>query len=160
VAGVAHQNVDAQSIAAGVFEAGDMLLSIPENSPMWGIGQYDRVLMMNSTDVFSQPLERNGATERLLFTAKSFTRAFSLDPVTRDAVEWPLPVVDANGNLSWPAGDGPPDGTVYSLTGEKYDEYFVLNSYPSDRGEHSGARLPKRVNLRVWDLFARSNVSG
>ncbi len=161
VAGVAHQAVDVENGAPGPWETGDMLMSIPESSVMYdNIGQFDRILMLNSTTVFSQPLKRGAPSERLLFTAQKFTRVFTLDAVARLPVEYPLPIVDTLGNLSWPNGDGPPAGTVYSITGSKYDEYFCYLSMPSDRGEHSGARLPKRAPLRLFDLFGRSNVSG
>ncbi len=161
VAGVAHQAVDMENGAPGMFESGDMLMSIPENSVMYdNIGQYDRVLMLNSTTVFSQPLKRGSPSERLLFSVARFERVFTLDPTTRQPVDYPMPVVDALGNLSWPNGDGPLPGAIYSITGSKYDEYFVFLSTPSDRGEHSGARLPKRAPLRLFDLFGRSNVSG
>jgi hypothetical protein len=63
------------------------------------------------------------------------------------------------GNLSWPNGGGPPIGVTYSLTGTKFDEYFIFLNLPSDRNEHEGARLPKKVTLRKWDLFGRSNLS-
>lgn len=159
-AGVAHQAVELENGAPGPWETGDMLLSIPESSIMYdSIGQFDRVLMLNATTVFSQPLKRGGPTERLLFSVKEFTRVFSLDATTRLPVDYPLPVVDAVGNLSWPNDDGPLPGTVYSITGSKYDEYFVFLATPSDRGEHSGARLPKRAPLRLFDLFGRSNLS-
>lgn len=155
VAGIAHQDANADWQAAGMWMAGDMLMSVPENSPMWSIGQFDRVLMLNATDVFSQPLKRGAINERLLFTAASFRRVFWLDPVTRLPVDGALPVVDAAGHLSWPNGGAPQVGQVYSLTGTKYDEYYCFSAMPSDRGEHSGARLPKKVPLRLFDLFGR-----
>ena len=158
VAGVVHQASDASMIQSGQFDAGDMLMSVPENSPMWDMGRFDRVLMKNSTDVFSLPLKRGAPNERVTFTVKSLIRAFKLDPVTRLDVDLPLPVIDVNGFVTWPNNDGPQDGETYSLTGERYDEYYVFRNYPSDRGEHSGARLPKRVQLRLFDLFNRSNV--
>lgn len=159
-AGVSHSDVNVENGAPGQWETGDMTMSIPESSVMYdNIGQFDRVLMLNSTDVFSQPLKRGSPSERLLFTVKDFARVFTLDPTSRLPVDYPLPVVDTNGNLSWPNNDGPPFGTVYSITGNKYDEYYCFLNYPSDRGEHSGARLPKRVAMRLFDLYGRSNVS-
>lgn len=156
VAGVASQQVQAQWIQSGMFETGDMVVSIPQSSPMYDAGQFDRVIMRNSTDVFSMPMTRGAPNERLLFPVASITRAFWLDPTTRLPVDGVLPSVDANGYIVWPStGLVPADGTVYSLTGAKYDEYFIFQNYLSDRGEHQGARLPKRCVLRKWDLFGR-----
>lgn len=157
VVGVASQKVQIQWQAMGMFEAGDMVVSIPQVSPLWDAGQFDRVTMLNSTDVFSQPLKRGAPSERLLFRVARLTRCFWLNPADRNTIiEGSLPVVATDGTLSWVGGVGePPMGTSYSLTGEKFDEYFVFQDLSSDRNEHQGMRLPKRCVLRKWDLFGR-----
>lgn len=157
VTGIASQKVEAEWAQSGLWESGDMVLSIPQSSPLWDAGQFDRVTMLNSTDVFSQPLVRGDVTERLLFQPVSIIRCFWLSPADRNVVvEGRAPVVDANGNLSWPGGVGePPPGTSYSLTGEKNSEYYVFGAFPSDRNQHQGMRLPKKVVARKWDLFGR-----
>jgi len=158
VVGVASQSVQLQWQNSGSYEAGDMVLTIPQSSPVWELGgQYDRILMLNSTDVFSMPLKRGSFKERLLFKPEKIARCFWLHPQNREViVEGDLPTVDANGNLSWaPGALEPPAGVTYSLTGTKFDEYFIFLELPSDRNEHSGMRLPKRVTARKWDLFGR-----
>ena len=155
VVGVASQKTLAQWQAMGMFEAGDTVLSIPQSSSMYDeISQFDRVTMLNSTDVFSQPLTHGAPSERLLFQVASITRCFWLHPQTRNIVEGGLPSVGPDGRLTWTSGE-PPPGASYSLTGTKYGEFFCFGDFPSDRPEHSGARLPKRVVLRRWDLFGR-----
>lgn len=155
VVGVSQQNVNPEMIAAGIYDKGDMTMTVPESSPLWDAGRFDRVVLLNSTDVFSQPLQRGAPTERLIFTPASIDRCFWLHPQTRQVVEGGLPVVDGNGMLSWPAGGEPPLGTTYSLTGTRFDEYYIFDHLPSDRNMHSGVRLPKRVQMRKWDLFGR-----
>jgi len=157
VTGVASQTATQQWMQSGQYETGDMVLSIPQNSVMWdAAGQFDRIVMLNSNDIFSLPLKHGAPSERLLFTVQTVSRCFWLDPTTRLIIEGGLPVIDASGNPSWPGGIGePPPGMTYSLTGQKYDEYFVWGRYPSDRNEHSGMRLPKRLVARKWDLFNR-----
>lgn len=156
VVGVASQTVTAEWMASGMYETGDMVLSIPQQSAMYNAGQFDRVLMKNSTDVFSMPMTRGAANERLLFAVKDIERVFWLHPTTRLIVEGGIPLVSDTGTLTWPGGIGePPPGQVYSLTGNKYDEYFIYGGYLSDRAEHQGARLPKKVVARKWDLFGR-----
>lgn len=156
VTGIARQETVAEWAQSGLWESGDMVLSIPSNSPLWDAGQFDRVTMLNSTDVFSQPFLRGAPTERLLFQPSSITRCFWLNPANKNQIiEGGLPVVDANGLLSWPAGGEPPPGVSYSLSGSKYDEYYIFGQFPSDRNMHSGMKLPKRVVARKWDLFGR-----
>lgn len=154
--GVAKQNVEPEQAALGVYDTGDMVMTVGSDSPMWAdAGRFDRVVLLNSTDVFSQPLQRGAPHERLLFQVQSFSRCFWLSPDRSSIIEGGLPVVDDNGNLSWPNGDGPPLGRQYSLTGSRFDEYFIIDSLPSDRNEHSGYQLPKRIQMRKWDLFGR-----
>lgn len=155
VCGVAKQDTQAEWADSGLWESGDLVVSIPENSPMWDSGQFDRVTMLNASDKFSQPLQRGAVSERLLFVPQRVDRVFWKEPVTQALVEGGIPVVAPNGTLSWPGGGEPPPGMTYSLTGWKYSEYFVFGDFPSSRNEHGGVRLPKRVVLRRFDLFGR-----
>lgn len=154
VVGIPNQTVQAQWAALGMYEAGDLVLAIPAASPMWNSGMYDRVLLLNSTTGFSQPLTRGAVDEKLTFPVHAIDRCFWLAGPTRQVVEGGIPTVDANGQLSWASGE-PPPATTYSLSGTKYDEYYIWGQFPSDRNEHSGEALPKRVVARKFDLFSR-----
>ena len=155
ISGVTSQKVQLQWAQMGMWEAGDMVLSIPQVSPLWECGSFDRITALDSTDVFSQPMVRGAPAERLLFQPASVSRCFWLHPTTRQVVEGGLPVVDADGRPSWPNGGEPPPGTTYSLTGTKHTEYFIWGEFSSDRNQHAGMRLPRRVVARKWDLFGR-----
>jgi hypothetical protein len=153
VIGIASQNVQKMWAQMGQWEAGDAVVSIPEASAMYNAAQFDRVLMMNSTDGFSLVLTRGAANERLHEPIEKIERVFWLDAQS-NIVEGRIPSVADNGALTWASG-APPAGTQYTISGTRYSEYFVFNQLPSDRGEHQGARLPKRVVLRRFDLFNR-----
>lgn len=139
----------------GIWEPGDAILTIGSDSPLYAMGKFDRVRMLNSTVPFSLILIR-GQNDRLPFKVVSFARAFWVtgQSPSQTLVEGGLPTVDDSGNLTW-ASNGPPNGQSYSLTGVKFDEHFCFQDLPSDRAEHSGAALPKRVHLRKFDLFSR-----
>lgn len=154
VTGIARQETVAEWAQSGLWESGDMVLSIPQSSPLWDAGMFDRVTMLNSNDVFSQPFQRGAASEKLLFQPDSITRVFWLHPTTRLIVEGGIPTVGANGVPVWADGE-PPPGVTYSMTGTRLSEYFLFDKFPSDRNQHSGMRLPKRVIARKWDLFGR-----
>lgn len=156
VTGIAKQEVIAEWAQAGLWESGDMVLSIPQSSVLYDAGQFDRITMLNSRDVFSQPLRRGAPGERLLFTVDKLSRCFWLHPETQETIEAELPNIDDFGRPSWePAQVQPPPDATYSLTGEKFTEYYLYMNFPSDRNMHSGMRLPKRVVARKWDLFGR-----
>ena len=154
VIGVTGQRIDATTEGFGAMEAGDITLTIPSNSPVYATGRFDRVLLLNSTDIFSRVLTR-GSNESLSDLAvMSVSRVFWRSPDKTALIDGGLPMVDANGALTW--GDNPPAlGVQYSITGVRYDEYFIYSALPSDRNEHSGAPLPRRVQARKFDLFGR-----
>lgn len=155
VCGICKQETQAEWADSGLWESGDLVVTIPEKSPMWDSGQFDRVTMLNATDRFSQPMVRGGNPERLLFVPQRIERVF-WKATDQSLVEGGLPQIDATGVPSWPGGVGePPPGTTYSLTGWKYSEYFVFGNFPANRNMHKGMRLPKRVVLRRWDLYGR-----
>ncbi|WP_443698753.1 hypothetical protein [Pseudomonas sp.] len=155
VCGLTKQDTQAEWAASGMWEAGDLVVTIPENSPMWESGQFDRITLLNATDRFSQPLTRGAPTDNLsLFAVKSIDRVFWKNAQTQALVEGGIPKVDADGNLTWTDRE-PPIGVTYSITGWKHGEYFVWGDFPSSRNMHSGMRLPKRIVLRRWELLGR-----
>ncbi|SAK98702.1 hypothetical protein AWB80_07573 [Caballeronia pedi] len=153
VAGMAGQQVRQQWAQFGMWQDGDAVVTIGSDSPMYEMGQFDRVTMLNSTDYFSLSFTRGAPNERILDPVEKVTRVFWLD-ADKQIVEGGIPKVPANGVPVWSIG-APPAGTSYSITGTRFSEYFCYGPFPSDRGEHSGARLPKRVVLRRFDLFGR-----
>lgn len=135
----------------GVWDQDDIMLSIPSNSPLYSMGQFDRVAAMNRSEPFSLNFVR-GLNESIKFAILSLDRVFWIDGAgIRDAA---LPTIGADGSLVWGA-DSPPMGVTYSVTGRRMPEYFVYQELPTDRPLHFGEKLPRRVSLRRFDLFGR-----
>lgn len=138
----------------GLYEMGDATLTIPQASAMYGCDQFDRVVMLNSTERFSLVLKRGGPAEKVFRT-----RVVSVEPVfwlddLGQVVTGGTPTLALDGTPSWTSG-APPLGTTYTITGVSCDEYFVWNNMVSDRGEHMGAALPRKCIVRKFDLFGR-----
>lgn len=153
-AGAAGQQVQRQWAQFGQWQNGDLVVTVPESSPMYEAGEFDRATMQNATEYFSLQLTSGAPNERVHLPVQRFTRVFWLDANSNIVEGAVFPTVGANGVLTWPSG-GPPAGTQYSLTGTAFVEYFVWGNYPQNRNEHFGARLPKRIVLRRFDLFGR-----
>lgn len=156
MAGVAGQQVQRQWAQFGQWQNGDVVVTIPENSAMYEVGEFDRAVMLNATEYFSLILTRGDPQEKIHLPVKAITRVFWLDPTHTSIIEGAVfPTVNADGSLTWPMNGAPPAATQYTITGTSFVEYFSWGPYPSNRNEHSGARLPKRIVLRRFDLFGR-----
>lgn len=154
--GVSRQNIKATIMQQFNWEAGDAMLSVDESSPMFDAGQYDRITMLNSTDRFSLALTRGEVTERLFMKVESIDGVFwyTGENGSGDRIEASIPTVDENGVLTWGVG-APPPGKQYAITGTRYSEYFIYLDLPADRNQHAGARLPKRIMARRFDVLGR-----
>lgn len=153
-AGVPSQKVQRLWAQLGRYEAGDLVLSIPSDSPLYGAGEFDRVTMLDGSDPFSISLTR-GDGDRLIWPVATITRCFWLTAVFA-IVEGDIPTADASGNLTWATGaNAPPTGQVYSLSGTRLNEYYIYEQLVSDRPEHMGLALPKKVVCRKFDLLNR-----
>ncbi len=155
VAGMASQKTQREWANFGVWQSGDAVVTIPQASPMYAMGQFDRAIMVNATEVFSLVLTRGGQIEKVFLPVDTVTRLFWLD-ANSNIVDGSLPTVNADGTLTWAAGaTQPPVGTQYTIQGTAFQEYFCFGEFPGNRNEHQGMRLPKRVVLRKFDLFGR-----
>lgn len=154
VAATANQKTQLTWQKMGMYESGDIAITVPQNSPLWDAGQFDRVVMLNATDRFSLPLVRGAPSERLLFSVASIERVFWKHQTTQAIIEGGIPHVASNGTLTWTDGE-PPAGRGYSITGKKRSEYFIYTDLPRNRNMHYGYRLPKTLVIRRWDLFGR-----
>lgn len=155
VIGIANQGTQKRWAQMGRYEAGDAVVAVPSDSPVYDAGQFDRIAMLNSTDRFSLSLVRGAQDERLFVQVQSVDRVFWLTNGGLPLVDGGIPAVAANGVLTWASG-APPAGVTYTIEGSKFSEYFVFDSMPSDRNEHSGAALPRKIVLRNFDLYGRA----
>lgn len=155
VVGSQQQKSQAQWAQTGMWEEGDVVITVPEDSPMWDGGQYDRVILLNTEEKFSATLTRGGPDDNLsLYSVVSVDRVFWRHPQTQSLVEGGIPTVAEDGALTW-SDRAPLPGTKYSITGSRHVEYYVFGNFPSNRNIHQGVRLPKRVVLRRWDVSNR-----
>lgn len=152
VAGMAGSKVQRQWAQFGAYENGDIVVTIGSDTPLYVMGQFDRMVSVDSTDPFSIVLMR-GQNDRLLGPISKVSRVFWLDG-SQAIVEGGIPSVSSTGALTWSSG-APPAGTNYTICGERNTEFFCFMDLASDRNEHQGAPLPRRVVLRRFDLFGR-----
>lgn len=151
IAGVISRDQMKNFAAFGVWDAGDIMLSIPSDSLLYQIGQFDRVLANNRSEPFSLNFVR-GTNDLVRFPIIAVDRAYYLSgdvPVELDVLG-----VLPDGRIQWGAS-APPVGVTYSVTGRRTPEYFCYQELPADRPMHHGEPLPRRIVLRRFDLFGR-----
>lgn len=147
--GVAGRQAQKQWVDYGISDIGDVVVSIPSDSPLYAIGPFDRVLFLNRTEPYSVNITK-GVNERIRFFVMSVDKVLYLNGDT--LVDAPLPAVDSDGTIDW-TGVEVPDGVTFSVTGRRRSEYFCYPETPFDRPHHAGATLPRRVVLRRFDLY-------
>ncbi len=155
VTGVTSVRIKREFAAFGLWESGDEVLTIPNISPLYGCGEKDRVVMVNSSEPFQAVLTRGKALERLLYPVISVETAFWLNPTGDAFVYGPVPTVPDYGVPTWSDGAGPPVGTQYSLRGRRQQEYYMVAELPQERAHFHGLQLPRLCHFRRYDLFGR-----
>ncbi|HDR9163614.1 TPA: hypothetical protein QDB28_004018 [Burkholderia vietnamiensis] len=151
--GVAGRDLHQKWAQFGMWNQGDVVLSIPSDSPVYNIGQYDRVVMLNRSEAFSINMIA-GVNTSVPIPYVSIDRVAWMSPDGKSEILGTPPVVNPDGSLSWPGGM-PPNGATYSLSGRRRQEFFCFNDQPWDRPHFGGAQLPRNVVLRRFDLFGR-----
>lgn len=152
VAGISGQQLQLRWAKMGLYEPGDVVLTLPSDSPIYDMGEFDRVAMLDSSAPFSDKFIR-GRDDVLRYPNVSIERVFWL--VDGEVVEGGIPDVGDDGVPAWLSGGEPPPGMVYSITGRRRPEYFCWGPLPQDRAHHGGRDLPRKVVLRAFDLFGR-----
>lgn len=150
--------VQQQWAAFGAYEQGDVVITLPSDSPVYALADGDRVLFSDSTIGFTQIFRHGADDDPLPFAVHSIERVFWLDPDGEITLDGDIPVVDADNRLRWTRANPvkPTAGQQYSMIGRKNTEYFVaLSSLVQDRAHHQGAKLPRKCVLRPWDLYGR-----
>lgn len=150
--GIAGQKIQREWANYGWYESGDVVLSIPSNSPLYAIGEIDRLIMLNSSEPFSITMTM-GVDDVFKFPVVSVDRVFWKSD-NNTLVNGSIPTVNSAGVISWGAV-APEPGTQFSATGRKRPEFFCFKEFPQDRAHHAGLDLPRRVVLRRFDLFGK-----
>lgn len=151
IAAIAGQKVQNEWAKLGEYESGDQVMTLPSDSPLYGVGQNDRLIMLQSSVPFSQVFLHDG-NDRLEFRVVSILSVFWL--VGGAIVQGGIPEVKLDGSLVWAQGE-PPAGSRYTITGRRRPEFFVFKELPQDRAHYGGQPLPRRVVARRMDLFGR-----
>ena len=151
--GVSGQTVQRQWAVTTQFELGDVVVTIPSDSPVYGVGEFDRVRFQHSSEPFSRVQVRGRET--------LFDRAIvRVDRVVvlrgGTLVDLPLPSFGEDGVPVWPESDPLRPGETYTLAGRSRPEYYCYGDFPQDRAHHHGLCLPRKVVLRKFDLFGRT----
>jgi hypothetical protein len=156
VAALAGQRAQKDWYQFGQSEAGDLVLTIPHEATIYGMGQWDRVTAMNTQQVFSQVLIAGSPLEKLWTSVISLTKVFWLSPDGTAIIAGDLPTLNPDGSINWSASAAAPEaGTQYTITGTKKLDYYCWGMYPTNRNFQQGLQLPRKVILRDWDLFSR-----
>lgn len=142
----------------GLWESGDLVVTIPSDSPLYLLGEFDRITFIDSSEPFSLTQVR-GKSGPLAFPVKALDRCVVRSTDAQNnwiLVAVAVPTLSQQNLPTWEEGEGPAALQTYSLSGRKYPEYFVYRNFPQDRAHHQGLDLPRKVILRRFDLLGRT----
>ncbi|WP_027894446.1 hypothetical protein [Calidithermus chliarophilus] len=157
--------------AEGVYDHRDVTLTVPAltrlpggewaPNPAWEADENDRFVVVDAKQRMSQVLYRGVGGDRLLYAYVYEVRGcFALDPKTYARTDYAEGVdFDVqDGMIVWRAGRGPGQGRPYTVSYVAAPEFWVFRS--SDLARHQGGEpLPRRLTLRVWELFPRPGAT-
>jgi len=138
----------------GMYESGDVVLSIGSDSPAYAAGENDKLVLTDSTTPYTAVFTRGDQAENWpaeLVEVQAVTTIANGEPVEMS----PPPIPTGGGAPSWPALGSPAPGQQYTLTGRRNPSFYVFADFPQDRAHHGGAALPRRVVARLIDLWAK-----
>lgn len=153
----------------GEFDVRDLHLTVDRTTifadgqtvenPAWSAGEHDRFLFPFA-HVRRQDVLYRGETNRLTYAFVHHVDAVqSIDAsYTPTLYEEGTDYTVTRGLVEWVAGRGPAANMPYVVNYIAAPEYYVLAGLPQVRhaGEHD---LPRRLMLRVWELYRRPNAS-
>ena len=155
-AGLAGMKVQREWQSFGEYQSGDVVVSVPSDTPLYACGENDRVTFSQSSRSFDVVLTRGDPGEIIRSRVIAFDRCFRLTPDGRAISECDLPLQNADGTVAFAAGVVQPDvGQQYTVMGRCRPEYFLFKDLAQDRAHYGGLALPRKLALRLFDLFAR-----
>lgn len=147
------QKIQRQWEITTLWERGDVVVTLPSNSPVYALGEFDRVRFQHSSEPFSRVQVRGRET---LFD-RHFVAVDRVVVVRGGALlDLAVPRFGEDGVMVWPDGDQPRPGEAYTIAGRVRPEYFCFGDFPQDRAHHHGQCLPRKVVLRKFDLLGRT----
>lgn len=160
---LASMKIQRQWEQYGQFELGDLVATIPSDSPMWACGEHDRITFTDSSEPFS--FVSLGGIDSLPWAAYQIDSVVWRDPTTKAIVFGVVPRqladLSLRGPRSWssqfsskfgPNGGLPPAGVQFTISGRRHPAYWVFQDLVQDRSHSAGLALPRRVVLRKYAL--------
>ncbi|MDO8357313.1 MAG: hypothetical protein Q7U76_13060 [Nitrospirota bacterium] len=135
-------------------EKGDLVATLPSNSPAYQAGEYDRLTLTQSSIRLNHILVR-GTNDKLRYRSPiAIAQVFGLVNGVKTLL---LPTADYTLSGQTIVWNSPrlPVGSQYSVLYTANPEYFVYKELVMDR-PHGGRSLPRKVHLRLMELFGRA----
>ncbi len=145
----------------GMWEKGDILVSLPSDSAAYECGEYDRFTLTDSRLRISQVLMRGAVSDALKYTAViSIEKIWGIYANARVDFTRGIDYTLVGNVITWlaPASTPLPVGSQYTVVYVTHPQYYVYRDLVSDR-PHGSQDLPRKVHLRLMELFSRTLVA-
>lgn len=145
----------------GMWEKGDIMVSLPSDSAAYECGENDRFTLDDSRLRISQVLTRSATVDLLKYTSiMSIEQIWAIASGARVDFTRGIDYALVGNVITWlaPAAVPLPVGTQYSVVYVAHPQYYVYRDLVTDR-PHGSQDLPRKVHLRLMELFSRTLVN-
>ncbi|GEM_PF-6979308 len=148
---------------AGMWMQGMLTITFPSTLTP---GHLDRIEFQNAVMVVNSERLVRGRVDKLGRSKERvrFRHALSVEYCEsiegNDLRQWQTPLdyeVNERGDVSWAAGRGPANGSVYTMRYMARPTYLAWSPQSRDEGQ---AKMPYRCMAQRLDFFARASVGG
>jgi len=154
IIGTSGMSIQRAWSSMGLYESGDQVITIGNDSPLYGVSNGDRVLLINSSIPFEVNLDHTG-TEIFPYSFESIQSIAKVFWISGSSYAYSTIAINSTTNrVEWTANE-PSINTQYTVLGRRNPEYYAYMDYPVDRSHFHGLPLPRRIVLRNYEVARR-----
>ena len=138
------------------WEKGDIMVTLISDSDAYDAGEFDRFTLMDSKLRLDQVLTRGSSDTIKYSSVVGIDEAWGIVNGLRVDLTQGVDFTLTNNLITW-LTNVLPIGNQYSLMYVAHPQYYVYRDLVMDR-PHGSRTLPRKVHLRLMELFSRALV--
>ena len=157
VLGISSMNGTRQYAMFSEWQKGDLVCTIPSNSAAYDAGEFDRIVLTQGQYLWDE-VHKRGLNDRLKYTSiKEVIEVWAIVGGVKTVLVAETDYHLNGATIEWLTSTVE-NGQQYAVKYKAAPEYFIFHNLVQDRPQE-GKPLPRRVQLRLMDLFDRKGIA-